>query len=583
MKLLQWAPKLIYFFNSGTNASIVRYDVVFLDAIGVNPNNIGILKAVGPIVSFGGSFLLSRFADAYKIHRFVLMMSTVMCLIFQLSILFPFVYNSWFLLVLSACLTGICRSAFSPIIDSFVLELCDIYKWSYGSQRLWAAVGWGVCGLVTGHVINKFGEWSMFLVYGVGTVIVIILLLRFYVPPHQIHSNTEDCSDSKEISANILKSKSIAQTLIDLTTYEQLNAEDEHSISYRENEKPTSVHAAILGASSAINNHDDAPIAYQSQDKIEHSALILKSKKESLSRSNSPVSPFEPVSGLFSLPFELTHSNKVNSNITDHDDFKESFHHRLTMHSESALPQLKAPTAISTAGIIVDPELLEVASPYARLPSPPPLWLSRRVLIALIANMFFFGMAVSVVEQFLFLYIGRELKGSPTLMGAAQFTMTACEVPIFIYADQIARKLGNFEVFLLSHLTFALRVWAYTLLSPSYPWLILLLEPLHGITFALMWTAAVQTAKDLAPTGCEATYQSLVSGVHYGLGLGVGSWIAGIIWDLYGASYLYRGTALFTLGWMLIFVCLWPKNVEDLTMMKKTPAFPSLLGGGNVN
>ena len=44
---------------------------------------------------------------------------------------------------------------------------------------------------------------------------------------------------------------------------------------------------------------------------------------------------------------------------------------------------------------------------------------------------------------------------------------------------------------LLSLLAYALRVFGYSCLQPHTVWALLALEPLHGITYALSWTAAV--------------------------------------------------------------------------------------------
>ena len=51
----------------------------------------------------------------------------------------------------------------------------------------------------------------------------------------------------------------------------------------------------------------------------------------------------------------------------------------------------------------------------------------------------------------------------------------------------------------------------YTLLTPKTVWYVLGLEALHGVTFALMWTAAVEYSKQHSPKGWDATVQSIVT------------------------------------------------------------------------
>ena len=62
------------------------------------------------------------------------------------------------------------------------------------------------------------------------------------------------------------------------------------------------------------------------------------------------------------------------------------------------------------------------------------------------------------------------------------------------------------------------------------PWLVLLVEPLHGLTFAGVWTATVEYARRLARPGMEAKMQALISG----------RWIAS---RLRGCSKGFSGTA----------------------------------------
>ena len=54
---------------------------------------------------------------------------------------------------------------------------------------------------------------------------------------------------------------------------------------------------------------------------------------------------------------------------------------------------------------------------------------------------------------------------------------------------------------------------AYTLFSD--PWMILLVEPLHGVTYALLQLSSVLYAAKLAPKGLETTTQGLKDTVRF--------------------------------------------------------------------
>lgn len=61
-----------------------------------------------------------------------------------------------------------------------------------------------------------------------------------------------------------------------------------------------------------------------------------------------------------------------------------------------------------------------------------------------------------------------------------------------------------------------IRLLGYSLLIN--PWFVLIIEPLHSITFGLMWASAANYANILAPPGMQATVQGLVGGIHFGIG-----------------------------------------------------------------
>ena len=77
---------------------------------------------------------------------------------------------------------------------------------------------------------------------------------------------------------------------------------------------------------------------------------------------------------------------------------------------------------------------------------------------------------------------------------------------------QLLKTLGHDGMFLVALAAYVARAWGYTLLSRATVWLVLLLEVLHGVTFALMWSAATEFAKTRAPPGWDATLMSIVQG-----------------------------------------------------------------------
>ena len=80
--------------------------------------------------------------------------------------------------------------------------------------------------------------------------------------------------------------------------------------------------------------------------------------------------------------------------------------------------------------------------------------------------------------------------------------------------------------------------------------IVVFVEPLHGVTYALMWSASTSFAHSLAPPGYQASAQGLLAGVHWGLGQALGAIFGGLIYERYGAQTLFTSgacTAVFAL------------------------------------
>ena len=99
-------------------------------------------------------------------------------------------------------------------------------------------------------------------------------------------------------------------------------------------------------------------------------------------------------------------------------------------------------------------------------------------------------------------------------------------------------------MFIIAMLAFSVRCYGYTILTEETKWWILALEALHGVTFALMWSAAVEFAKAKSPRGWDSTMQAILMTAWRCLGLGTGAAVGGWVMDRYGARFMYRGASI---------------------------------------
>ena len=87
---------------------------------------------------------------------------------------------------------------------------------------------------------------------------------------------------------------------------------------------------------------------------------------------------------------------------------------------------------------------------------------------------------------------------------------------MFMVSGLIISKVGPVACLYISMFALVVRHLGYSLLVN--PWWVLVIEPLHGVTFGLMWSAASNYAATIAPQGMSATVQGVVGGLHFGVG-----------------------------------------------------------------
>jgi MFS transporter, PPP family, 3-phenylpropionic acid transporter len=150
------------------------------------------------------------------------------------------------------------------------------------------------------------------------------------------------------------------------------------------------------------------------------------------------------------------------------------------------------------------------------------------------------GMAVSLVEGLVFLFFVRDMKASFTLCGLSVVVTVLFEIPIFAMAPKITKRFSHQTLLLIAHVAYIVRVVGYTFL-PN-PWLVLFLEPLHGVTYACFQISTVVYCSELAPDTMQATAQGLRSAT-LNIGSLIGYTLGSYVMENYGSVAMYRGSA----------------------------------------
>jgi hypothetical protein len=158
----------------------------------------------------------------------------------------------------------------------------------------------------------------------------------------------------------------------------------------------------------------------------------------------------------------------------------------------------------------------------------------------------------AVVDKMVFLFF--EFLGSSfTLMSCTVVLTVIFEIPIFHIAPKILEAIGSSGMLLLASFSYVTRVVGYTLIPAGKTPLVLLFEPLHGVTYACSQSSGVDFASKLIPEpGMEATGQGLLQ-FFVGAGSAFGLMLGGILEDQYGPHLMYRVFAAIVLVGNAIF------------------------------
>jgi len=139
------------------------------------------------------------------------------------------------------------------------------------------------------------------------------------------------------------------------------------------------------------------------------------------------------------------------------------------------------------------------------------------------------GTARRSFETFIYLLID-DLGGGTQLMGLATLVQVLSELPAYFFFPQISTFLGARGVLYLSASCYVVRAAWYAHVRSA--WGVLLVEPLHGITFALLFSSVVTITADAAPPDLQGTAQGVLArGVFDGAGGILGSVASGVLFS----------------------------------------------------
>lgn len=145
-----------------------------------------------------------------------------------------------------------------------------------------------------------------------------------------------------------------------------------------------------------------------------------------------------------------------------------------------------------------------------------------------------------LIGTFLFMFL-KTLNAPEILLGITVTMTVVVEIPLFQMSKKLHEKFTDRQLLSAAMLTWCVRVVGYSLLTN--PWYVLILEPLHGFTFGLMWLAGVHFTRAQFPLHLAATAFGFLHASVWGAGPVLGNIGGGVMYNYLGPRLMFQVAA----------------------------------------
>lgn len=387
-------------------------------------------------------------------------------------------------------------------------------KENYGKERMYGAISWAIVSFILGIAIDYYSPKIMYL-------FMIITLIPLLICIWLISKS------------NSIKTTKITNSL-KLRKKVDNNCEEEYELI----ENPLN---------HDENDNDNGGDGGDNDDNTNNNKNSIEIKLSTLPQSEDEIA-------LLNSSIDDQDENDENDN-NDDDVDKESDDYVIPSSSTSSNTSNTSNSKGTILGSNYLYQLLIILS----------LFFSSLSGILFIFLILILRMGTSIVENLIFLFFTNELGSSNFICGLSVVVTVLFEIPIFHYSSYFLKTLNRNGLMILACLSYSSRVIGYTLLSS--PWYILLLEPLHGVTYGFSTIASVDYVAGMVSSDLQATGQGLLGSLQTGIGTLIGVGLGGYIEEKYGSIVLYRSSGIIVAIMLFIYIIgvIWEKkSIDDL-------------------
>jgi len=139
----------------------------------------------------------------------------------------------------------------------------------------------------------------------------------------------------------------------------------------------------------------------------------------------------------------------------------------------------------------------------------------------------------------------REIGADDSVIGFASLASAASEIPMFFLLAKYGHRFREFPLLAVASFFYVIRL--VLLSEANEPWMMVALQSMHCITFAIFYITALRCLQGLIPDEYRSSGQAVFAVVWSGLaGLTAGT-LGGWLYDSFGLPYVFRAGSLFAL------------------------------------
>lgn len=174
------------------------------------------------------------------------------------------------------------------------------------------------------------------------------------------------------------------------------------------------------------------------------------------------------------------------------------------------------------------------------------LWglLRKRETVAFFALIMVVSVAHRMNEGFLSIAM-REIGADDSVIGYASLASAVSEIPMFFLLAKFGHRFRELPLLAVASTFYVVRLGLLSFANE--PWMMVALQTMHSITFAIFYITALRCLQALIPDEYRSSGQAVFAVVWSGLAGLIAGTLGGWMYDAFGLGYVFRTGAIFAL------------------------------------